>query len=248
MTETATELHQLLAIEKGVKTAAERDLSELYKQIQKEAVFEGRCASYRPYDENGEKQPEKLQLVQFTGERALEGVRNSLQRLLDVTATKDKTNSITSATVTVDGKTVMQDVPVSTLITMEKHLNDLETFVRKLPTLPLDRRWAYDPNQGQFTTEPTTTYTTKKVSKVLLKAPSTEHHPAQTEVVQDDVQVGEWTTTLQHGGLPADRKLQVLGRVQRLKEAVKFARESANRVKVLDTKVGGPIFDYLFGA
>jgi hypothetical protein len=246
MSETDTELHQLLAIESGIKASSEKELTQLYKAVQKESAFDGRNSTYRPYHEDGDKQPDKLQLVAITAERALVDARKAVSRLFDIVATKDKTNTVTNASVVVDGKLVMENVPVSTLITMEKKLNDLETFVRTLPTLPLDRIWRYDANQGYFATEPVKTFTTKKVSKVLVKYDATDKHPAQTEVIQDDVQVGEWTTTFQHGGLPADRKQQILDRITRLKEAVKFARERANRVKVIDVKVADPIFDYLF--
>jgi len=40
----------------------------------------------------------------------------------------------------------------------------------------------------------------------------------------------------------------LLARVEKLQEAVKFAREEANSIEVEDQKVGATFFDYLFGA
>ena len=39
----------------------------------------------------------------------------------------------------------------------------------------------------------------------------------------------------------------LLERVEKLQQAVKFAREEANNTEVTDQKVGAAIFGYLFG-
>jgi hypothetical protein len=47
--------------------------------------------------------------------------------------------------------------------------------------------------------------------------------------------------------LPAQRINELLARVERLQEAVKFAREEANNLEVEEQKVGEKVFQYLFG-
>lgn len=247
-----TKLNQILAIEKGTKTRAERGVTDLHKRSEKTALFEGRHGAYRALEEEktggvkGDPQPDKVQLVQCTSERALQECRDVLTRLYDVVATKDKTNTETKATVEIDGQVIMEDVPVSFLIYMEKQLNDLETYVRKLPVLPADKEWNYDANQGFFVTEPVMTFTTKKTPRTIVKYEATPEHPAQTEMFMEDITVGEWKTVFQHGGFPVDRKNQVLQNITQLKNAVKFAREEANAVQVTDIKVGNAVFDFLF--
>ncbi len=49
------------------------------------------------------------------------------------------------------------------------------------------------------------------------------------------------------GSLPAQRVNELLSRVEKLQQAVKFAREEANSLEVEDQKVGETIFKYLFG-
>ena len=49
------------------------------------------------------------------------------------------------------------------------------------------------------------------------------------------------------GALPAQRIHDLLTRVEKLQEAVKFAREEANSMTVEDQKIGGKVFQYLFG-
>jgi hypothetical protein len=49
------------------------------------------------------------------------------------------------------------------------------------------------------------------------------------------------------GALPAKRVTQLLERVEKLQQAVKFAREEANNAEVVDRHVGDKIFSYLLG-
>lgn len=242
-----TALHQLLAIEKGEKTRANRDISDLHQSSKKPELYQGRISTYHPFDEeNGERQSDKCQLIQLRGEDVLTGFRNAMTRIFDITATRDVANRETKATVVIDGETIMEDVPVSYLIYMEKSLDDEETAVRKLPTLPTNVVWKFDKNSNCFVTEPTKSYKSAKVDKVIVKSTATKEHPAQVEIRSADVQVGEWTTIQSSGALPAQRKAEILARIVKLKEAVKFAREESNRVEVKDVKVGKALFDYIF--
>lgn len=242
-----TKLHQLLAIEKGEKTRANRDSTDIHKRSLKAELFQGRVSTYRPFDEeNGEKQPDKHQLVQLRADEVLSGLRNAMTRIFDITATRDVANKETKATVVVDSKTIMEDVPVSFLIYMEKSLDDEETALRKLPTLPTNVEWKWDDNRNLFVTEPAKSYRSAKIDKVIVKSDATKEHPAQVDIRPADVQVGEWTTTQFSGAIPAKRKAEILARIVKLKEAVKFAREEANGVEVKDVKVGKALFDYIF--
>ncbi len=63
----------------------------------------------------------------------------------------------------------------------------------------------------------------------------------------EDVTVGYWRTVKFSGALPAQRVNELLERVERLQEAVKFAREEANNLEVEEIKVGERFFKYLFG-
>ena len=49
-------LNQIIAIEKGIKSKSHSEISELYKLVQKPALFNGFSKSYQANDEeNGEK-------------------------------------------------------------------------------------------------------------------------------------------------------------------------------------------------
>jgi hypothetical protein len=242
-------LNQLLASEKSVKTKNERELSDLYKLVQKADLFTGLVKTYQPRDEeNGERQPPETKLIQLKTRDVLVKTREVREELYDIVATKDVTNTKTLASVEIDGVTIFKDVPCSFLLYMEKQLDDLETLARHLPTLPTDKQWEWDQNNQMYVTKPRESFRTKKVMKNHVKAEATEKHPAQVDVYSEDVQIGTWTTVDHSAALPAVEKERIVSRIQRLKRAVKEAREKANMIDCVEQKVGKALFDYLYGA
>jgi hypothetical protein len=169
-----------------------------------------------------------------------------LTRLFDVTATKDWANGQARADVVVDGNVLLSDVPVTYLLFLEKQLVDLHTFVRKLPVLDASETWTFDASADCWATEAIQTVRTKKIPRNHVKAEATEHHPAQVEVYYEDVPVGYWRTVKFSGAMPARRVNEILERVEKLQQAVKFAREEANNVEVDDQRIGEQVFYYLF--
>ena len=151
------------------------------------------------------------------------------------------------ADVVVDGRTIAAQVPVTYLLFLEKQLVDLHTFVKKLPVLDAAESWLRDDSTDTWRTEPVRSNRTKKVPRNHVKAEATEKHPAQVEVYYEDITVGYWTTVKFSGALPAKRVNDILDRVLKLQTAVKFAREEANNVEVVDQRVGSAVFGYLFG-
>ena len=123
---------------------------------------------------------------------------------------------------------------------------DLVTFIRKLPVLAASETWVFDSAADCWATEPVQTVRTKKTPRNHVKAEATEHHPAQVDVYYEDVAVGYWRTVKFSGALQARRINELLERVERLQQAVKFAREEANGAEVEDQKVGEKVLGYLF--
>ncbi|MEO7002136.1 MAG: hypothetical protein ABI068_09930 [Ktedonobacterales bacterium] len=240
-------LNQIIAVEKSVKNQSFQDLTEAHHQLQKPALLAGITRSYRPKDEEGEELPPESTRVQLKAEEVIRQVTASLTRLFDVTATKDWTNCNAKADVVVDGRTLLRQVPATYLLFLEKQLVDLHTFVKKLPTLDAGETWNYDQSADTWATEPVQTLRTKKIPRNHVKAEATDKHPAQVEVYYEDVTVGYWRTVKFSGALPARRVNEMLARVERLQEAVKFAREEANNHDAEEQKAAEPIFQYVFG-
>lgn len=242
-----TKLNQIIAIEKGVKSQTLRDLTDAHQLLQKQAMLAGISRTYRPKDEEGEALPPESTKVQVKAEDVIHETINVLTRLFDVVATKDWANTRAKADVVVDGKVLLAQVPATYLLFLEKQLVDLHTFVKKLPVLDAAETWTFDPSSDCWATEPVQTIKTKKIPRNHVKAEATEHHPAQVEVYYEDVAVGYWRTVKFSGALPARRVNEMVERVEKLQEAVKFAREEANSLEVEDQKLGETIFRYIFG-
>lgn len=118
--------------------------------------------------------------------------------------------------------------------------------MRKLPVLDAAESWEYDASADCWATEPVQTVRTKKIPRNHVKAEATDKHPAQVEVYYEDVVIGFWKTIKFSGALPARRINELLERVEKLQQAVKFAREEANNAEITQQKVGEKVFGYLF--
>jgi hypothetical protein len=241
-------LNQINALLTGRKGEAEKAVTEVYKLIQKESLFDGRSRTYKPHDEeNGERLPAEQQRVQQRVKDLIGDVTAKWTELWDLTLTQDTANQTAKADIVVDGQTILKDVPVTTLLFLEKQVNDVETFVSKLPTPDPAEEWEHDPNTDLLKTRPLFSVRTKKVPRNHVKAEATKEHPAQVEVYYEDVQVGAWTQTLFTGRIPAQEKNAILARLKKLKDALKLAREQANLIEVQPKKAAESLFGYIFG-
>ena len=241
-------LNQIIAVEKGIKSVSQAELTAHYQALQKGALLSGISRTYKPKDdENGEQLPPESTKVQLKTTTVIKQVSDTLTKLFDVVAVKDWTNCEARADVVVDGTVLLKNVPATYLLFLEKQLVDLHTFVKKLPVLDSSETWSHDAAADCFATEPVETVKTKKIPRNHVKAEATAAHPAQVEVYNEDVVVGRWKTVKFSGALPAQHVNELLARTEKLQQATKFAREEANNTEVKDVKVGDKFFAYLFG-
>ena len=238
-------LNQVLAIEKGVKSRTQSAVTGAYHKLQKQVLLNGLFKTYNPLDENGVQLPPERQRVQVVAPDVLKDVRKALTELFDVTAQKDYANCSARTTLAV-GNTVLENVPVTYLLFLEKQLTDLRTLVGKIPVLDSAEDWSFDEATGVFKSAAVKTTRTAKVAKPIVLYGATEEHPAQTQLVTIDEVVGNWTTVKQSGALPVRAREQLLDKLQRLIEATKFSRETANSIEAPEQKIGETVFSYLF--
>lgn len=239
-------LNQVNALVSGRKSETERMVGEFYKLIQKDSLFEGRTRRYQPLFEEGEQMPPEDQKVQQRVRELLALASAKWVELFDLVATQDAGNQVAKSDVVVDGVPILKDVPVTTLLFLEKQLNDVETFISKMPTPDPAQTWDYDPALDVLKTRESVTYRTKKVPRNHVKFGGNEHHPPQVEVYTEDIQVGKWQQVLFTGKIPAVEKNLLLVRIKALKDAVKLAREHANSREVFTFKIGKALFEYIF--
>lgn len=241
-----TQLHQILALEKTAKAATEGEVTAAYKDIQKPVLFQGLTRVYKPLDDaDTEYLPPERKMVQMGVDDVIGRAVQAWSRQADLVATKDATNQLARADVLIDGAVLLRQVPVTTLLYLEKKLTDVSTLLRKAPVLDPETKWEPDPTTGQWRSEPEKTIRSKKVPKAFVRAQATDKHPAQVDMFTEDVPVGMWTKTLHSGAMAATRKAELLNRVETLAAAVKVAREYANRADVVDARIGDLVFGYL---
>jgi hypothetical protein len=239
-------LNQIIAISAGKKSQTHKTITEAYQNLQKASLLEGISRTYKPKDDEGEQLPPEKKTVQLKVKESIGSVGAALTELFDVVATQDHANCLAKANVLVDNVAVLKDVPVTTLLFLEKQLVDIHTFVEKLPTLDPGEVWNYNPDVDQYASESYQTTKTKKVLKNHVKAEATKEHPAQVETYTEDVVVGYWTTVKFSAAIPAKEKNEILDRVRKLQEAVKCAREEANGMEVESKRIGGAVLQYIF--
>ncbi|OWK38112.1 hypothetical protein [Fimbriiglobus ruber] len=242
-------LNQINAIVSGRKGDSEKAITELYKLVQKDQLFAGRERTYRPLDEvTGQKLPPESQRVQQRADDLVRQAREKWADLWNLVLTQDVGNQQAKADVVVDGQPILANVPITFLLFLDKQVNDLETFVSKLPTPDPAEEWTHDPNTGLLRSRATESVRTSKEPTVIVKYEATKDHPAQTELFTKDVPVGTWTQILYSGCIPADRKNAILARVRKLRDAIKAAKEQANLHEVERQKAAEAVFGFVFGA
>lgn len=242
-----SKLNQTIAIESSTKTRANATMSEIYKAVQHPALFEGFNKRYHPLDDEGERFPDESKNVQMRAEQTLRSAVSALTGLFDVTATKDYGNCRARADVVVDGKVILEGVPVTYLLFLEKQLTDLHTLASKMPVLDPADDWKLDTATSLYRTEPTMTIRTKKVQRSLVLLAPTDKHPGQAQMITEDQTVGNWEQTKFSGAWPASVRDRTIARIEKLQHAVKFAREEANTLAVDDQSVGERVFGWLLG-
>lgn len=238
-------LNQVASILKSKKALTEREITDLHKQSQKEALFNGFERTYQPLDEEkGQRLPAESQKVQLRAAEVLKSAAAKWSEVWSLVLTQDAGNQLATGEIVVDGKTVLSSVPLTTLLYFEKQLNDLEKFVEVLPTPDPAKEWEHDPNAGLLRSKATESLRTTKEPTVIVKYEATKEHPAQTELFTKDVPVGTWRQMFYSGCLSADKKQQLLQRVRGLQEAVKMAREQSN-IQQVDKVSAAPLFAHL---
>lgn len=239
-------LNQIIAIEKGAKNRINDDITKTYHAAQKSEMMTGLTRAYQPREEGGEQLPPEKKLVQGSSRTMLSETARLMTELFDLTRTKDEANCLAKADVVLpDGTKLLESVPVTHLLFLEKQMVDLRTIVGKIPTLDPADRWNWDSNVNAYATEPAQTVRAKKVPKAFVKYEATKEHPAQVEVFHEDVVVGTWTLIKYSGAMPAEKKALLLSRIETLLAAVKAAREDANGIDAPEKKSGEVLFKHL---
>ena len=249
MADKTTKLHEILAVEGDLGATAKRILDEGIVTFDKrDAHFMGIVKSVRMFDEEreGENTDEEKALTTTVGDK-LDYVSKAFAKYMDASLQKDATNQEASADLIVDGTVIAENVPATFLLGLENHLKRLRPLYENIPTLQPGINWKLDPDRGKgiYVAPPETNFRTEKVRKHEIIVQPTEHHPAQVDTMNVDVNVARVTNIRTSGMLTPVDKSTLLGRLDSLIQATKRARQRANGTEVINRNIGKALVGFI---
>ena len=123
-------------------------------------------------------------------------------------------------------------------------------MIAAIPTLDPAKGFKPDPDQGAdiFVAREVTKPRTRKGKKLYIKYEATEKHPAQTELIDEDIPVGTTTDQEWSSLITPAKKAELLEKAEILSRAVSRARAKANEhaIEVKELKIGETLLDFVF--
>ncbi|MGD1842876.1 MAG: hypothetical protein ACFB0B_18565 [Thermonemataceae bacterium] len=243
----ANKLHELLAVEQDRKSKANQVIGETKKIFTKyDPYFDGMIKKYVPLEEDAEQIPDETKEMVTTVKKALEESLAEVAKALDATLSKAETNaSNTAKAELIVGEQNFGTYAATSLLALEAQLNKVLELYRAIPTLDATKKWVFDDQNGVYKTEEEVKFRSVKRPKVIVKYEATEKHPAQTELLNLDLQVGKYETIYYSGKVTSTQKNTMVERIEQLIEAVKIARAKANNVEVNNVKLSQELFTFI---
>lgn len=249
------QLHEVLAVEQDLRGQAGKILAETQSEFGKEARFRGSITTYEPFDaaESHLATTEREELATTVEER-LQYTAKSLSKYWDVVLQKELTNQVASADIVIDGRVIATAVPATMLLGLETRILQFRQAIENMPTL--DAKTAWTPAQGQkpgvYATEyDDVKFRTRKVVEPVVLYPAVVKEgvgiPAQVKEVSKDINVGKVIKKQFSGAVTSARCSEILGRVDTLLQAVRSARQRANKAEVVQANIGDELFRFILG-
>lgn len=244
-------LHELLAADSTAKAQSDKCRSDLLNTFEKKRhLFGEKNVTFQPSEEGALAVTEDQSDLQTTVRSELKWLAEIWARSLDVDYQIAESNMEARADVVMDdGSTLLRDVPATALLELEKRAGEMHALVSAIPTLDPAKGFRLDADKGAgiYRSREVNKTRTKKMQKPLVLYPATPEHPAQTQLITEDVSIGtireqEWSGLL----TPAD-KADMLSRAEALRRALKQARSRANEAAAVGDRVGDLLLAYVFG-
>lgn len=248
-----TKLHELLAAETNLETQAGTCRTQLIDTFSKKRHhFEEKIEAFTPSIEG--LQPEKKVIcdIQTSIKKELEWIKGHMARSLDASYQVAETNTHARADVVLEddaGTVLLQQVPATALLELEKRAVEIRELVNAIPTL--DPAKGFQPDEqrgaGYYKARDVSKSRTKKDVKIIVKFAPTKEHPGQADVMNVDVPTGtvveqEWSSLIS-----VAEKAEMMDRAEMLVRAFKRARSRANDAEVdHGKKLGGKILGFVF--
>jgi hypothetical protein len=185
--------------------------------------------------------------MQTTVVKELEWFGKEWAKLVDTCHTINLTNCTAKADVEIDGVKLLENIPATGLLELEKFAAGLKELVATIPTLDPVKGFAADSNEGKgiYKAADAKRERTAKELYVLELSPATEKHPAQVSKESRDVVTGHVVTQEWSGMFTPSEKSAMLTRCEDLINAIKAAQARANNTEVTKVEIGAKAFSYI---
>jgi hypothetical protein len=245
-------LHELLAVDTHLENQANKVRKELENTFEKKRhLFDETHVVFQSNEEGAQPVIESQSTIQTTVLTELSAIQPFLTKAIDSSYQVAEANTEARADVVLENGTVLlTGVPATSLLELEKRLAEVAALVGAIPTLDPMKGFKPDADRGQgiYKAREILKTRTKKTKKVLVKYPATEQHPAQTELIDEDVVVGNLKQQEWSGLVTPALKSAYHTKVEELIRAVRQARSRANEQEVDKAKkIGQRLLDYIFG-
>jgi len=242
-------LHELLAVEGNLETQANKCRSELQNTFEKKRhLLESKRITFYPSGENESPSIETQSDIQTTVETEIKWVSEYLIKAIDAGYQVAKANTVAKADVILeDGTILLKEVPATSLLELEKRITEIQQLAHHIPTLDPAKGFVFDKDSNNYKAREIVKVRTKKQNKVVVLYPATTEHPAQTQLVTEDVPSGKVIEQEWSGMVTPSRKADILARIDSLIRAVRAARSRANEAVVDSSgKIGNVLLTYIF--
>jgi len=246
-----SKLHELLAVESDLESVSKKTTEEAIKTFKsKTQHFLAMHRVCEMFDEESRDQapPDEFLSMVTTVHDKLDYVGGKIGKYYDAVLQKELTNQTTKADLVIDGKVIEKDLPATFLLGLETKLKKIRELYESIPTLAPGVEWVPDENQGSDVFKmkhPEEKYKTAKTFQHKVLYDATKEHPAQIERWEETVNVGKFTKDVWSGMISSADKAILLGRLDKLLQAVKKARQKANNIKVIKRDIGRTLLDYI---
>lgn len=244
-------LHELIAVKASLRTQAAKTTTDLANTFEKKQHhFTARTKTFTANGESVEPKVEENLELQTTVPRELSWVGDYIAKAIDANHFVNVGNRQASADIVTDsGTVILSDIPVTTLLELEGKMVELRSFAEKIPTLDPAKGFKPAPERGMgvFVAREVEKIRSQKQNRIMVLAPATDKHPAQTQLVAEDMPTGiireqEWSAML-----TISQKAIILDRIEELTRAIKKARSRGNEQEVsTGNKIGKVLLTTIF--
>jgi hypothetical protein len=252
----ATYLHQLIAVQRGVDEEVAKTLGAVKHLLAVGGDQDPLTGLSRVYkarsDDPAEELPAQSRKVQITAAELVSRAVTALDRLLNLKFTREEGNCNARADVVVDGTTLLTGVPVGYLMFLEAQVGQFIGLIDQIPTLNPADEWtdtAPGLREGVWASAPRQTTVSKRLPQVQVLSPAQvidgQKFDPQVRPYETEVNVGWWTTVKYSGQLDPKVQQDMRARAVKVQDAVRKAREAANRLEVTD-RTATPLLSYIF--